>query len=210
MGVGFLIPFRLRTSRIGGANFISTNRLQGGGMSTPSHSMCHSFRIFSHAFPPWLRMYRGQLQVDGMGSVYCTPLASSDAACSALVCTLEASFMILASSSFRNFSARSSSVRASCKAVAESSRDSTFCGSASASSSFSLSPLSSPSPSLPSVFADASPPDTVLAAAATTAAPVDDNPLLFSTSSNPRCRLLWVMPPISASFSSFLRFARDT
>mmetsp|Transcript_18958 Transcript_18958/g.47036 ORF Transcript_18958/g.47036 Transcript_18958/m.47036 type:complete len:205 (+) Transcript_18958:3451-4065(+) len=107
--------------------------------------------------------------------------------------------MILDSSSLRNFSALSSSVRASCKAVADSSSDSTFLGlavvfSLSSSLTWSLSSLSV-------FFLNAVSVLLPLSAAM---------PLSVSVLLIPICRLLCAIPRTKTSFSNRLRFARET
>mmetsp|Transcript_28483 Transcript_28483/g.32713 ORF Transcript_28483/g.32713 Transcript_28483/m.32713 type:complete len:250 (-) Transcript_28483:9-758(-) len=162
----------------------------------------------------------GHVHVDGRDSVYWTPLANSDAACNAFVCTLDASFNIRASSTFRCCSARSSTVNASCNAVADSNKDSTFFVESILVFSFSsllllllLSPSTllilfsswrpSPSPS----------PSPLLSFELSLFSTIHDVPsilvVVVFVSIITSCLLRCAIPPIIASFSCCFRFDRE-
>mmetsp|Transcript_30672 Transcript_30672/g.62610 ORF Transcript_30672/g.62610 Transcript_30672/m.62610 type:complete len:208 (+) Transcript_30672:1055-1678(+) len=101
MGVGRLTFFFWRARSTGGGKAMSLKLRMGGGMSSPSTSMCHFCRILSHSSSPWRRMDLGQRQEVGREDLYLMPSASSEAAWRALVWTWEASLRMRCSSCWR-------------------------------------------------------------------------------------------------------------
>mmetsp|Transcript_5595 Transcript_5595/g.16319 ORF Transcript_5595/g.16319 Transcript_5595/m.16319 type:complete len:246 (+) Transcript_5595:1160-1897(+) len=77
MGVGLRMPLALRWSRMGWGSRMSRKLLMGGGMSSPSTSICHLLRTSCCSSSDRSRISGGGRHPVCRDSVYTTPLASS-------------------------------------------------------------------------------------------------------------------------------------
>ena len=65
MGVGRVTFFFVNASSMGGGKAMSLKDRMGGGISSPSTSICHFCRILFHSSSPSLKILRGHLHPVG-------------------------------------------------------------------------------------------------------------------------------------------------